>query len=234
VTSPARSTALSGQQQERLRLEQALAVGASLAPRQDGSGRESLSQRAASLRHGPRSAVVESPSAAGSAMEAAWRLPFGAEGVETRVVTATTAAGAAAEQGNDALRRLIDQAQLIMHRRGAAATLSLKLDDLGGVDVSLRQEGGQTHLNFSVRDAAAREALEAQLPRLRALFDENGLSLGDVAMSFSDRSEDQGDDRPGSPAPAGAAFAAGTNADAAQPAARRPQGASSRLIDTHV
>jgi len=234
AASPLRSAALSGQQQGRLRLEQALAGETALAPRQNGGVGASLNPRATSPRQGAGSAAMETSPSASTAGEAAWRLPLGAEGLDSRAVTASTAAAAAGEQGNDALRRLIDQAQLIMHRRGTAATLSLKLDDLGGVDVSLRQEAGQTHLSFSVRDAAAREALEAQLPRLRALFDENGLSLGDVAMSFSDRSEDHGEDRPTPSSQAGDAFAADAGADRAQLAARRPQGATSQIIDTHV
>jgi len=223
-----------GSQQERLRFEQALTRNASGVARQDLAMRESANQRTSSPRPFWRSATAEPPAAATTSGEPLWRPALGAETLDTRAVTASAAAAAAAEQGNDSLRRLIDQAQLIMHRRGTAATLSLTLDDLGSVDVNLRQESGQTHLNFSVRDAAAREALEAQLPRLRALFEQQGLSLGDVAMGFSDRSADDREGT-GSSAPATpGAVPLSPGDDAHRADAPRPQGPSSHLIDTHA
>ena len=99
----------------------------------------------------------------------------------------------------------------------------------------MRQEAGQTHLSFLVRDAAARDALEAQLPRLRAQFEQSGLALGDVAMGFSDRSG-QDAEQPSGAEPRPQRSAARQPADDSPAAAVgwRSTGAAQHLIDTRV
>ncbi|MDY6941636.1 MAG: flagellar hook-length control protein FliK [Pseudomonadota bacterium] len=64
-----------------------------------------------------------------------------------------------------------------------AARLSLNPPDLGAVDVRLSVVDDQVSVWFQSGNAAAREALEATLPRLREMFQEQGLQLGQAHVS---------------------------------------------------
>lgn len=65
------------------------------------------------------------------------------------------------------------------------AELRLHPPELGPVRVHLRIEQGEIGVQFSAASAATREALEAALPRLRELFQQQGLSL--IQAQVSDR-----------------------------------------------
>lgn len=58
-------------------------------------------------------------------------------------------------------------------------TLSVYPEDLGQVDVQMRT-GEQMNVTFFARESGTRDLLEQNLPRLRQLFESQGLSLGDV------------------------------------------------------
>lgn len=68
-----------------------------------------------------------------------------------------------------------------------AAELKLSPPHLGPLEVRLQVDGDRTHVNIVAPQAATREAVEAALPRLREMFAESGLNLGDVNVSEDGR-----------------------------------------------
>ena len=80
-----------------------------------------------------------------------------------------------------------------LSRRAASATFQIEFEDLGRVEIKVRMDSDLAHVNFTVQPST-REAIEFYLPRLRALLEDSGLTLGDVDVSTSD----QGDETPGS------------------------------------
>jgi flagellar hook-length control protein FliK len=60
------------------------------------------------------------------------------------------------------------------------AELRLSPPNLGPLEVRLQVDGDRTHINILAPHAATREAVEAALPRLREMFAESGMNLGDV------------------------------------------------------
>ncbi|MFO8154374.1 flagellar hook-length control protein FliK [Thioalkalivibrio sp.] len=68
-----------------------------------------------------------------------------------------------------------------------AAELKLSPPHLGPLEVRLQVDGDRTHLNIIAPQATTREAVEAALPRLREMFAESGLNLGDVNVSEDGR-----------------------------------------------
>lgn len=60
------------------------------------------------------------------------------------------------------------------------AEMRLSPPNLGPIEVRLQVEGDRTHVNIVAPHATTREAVEAALPRLREMFAESGLNLGDV------------------------------------------------------
>lgn len=154
----------------------------------------------------------------------------GGEVTEPRAQTAAPRPVAPVLAGRD-LSALAERIEMLVHRRIGAASVNLSLGDRGDVEISVRMDSRHAHVQFVVQDAAVREALESQLPRLRALLAEGGLELGDVDMNLAGRSGSEPDRRP-EPAPrqstVSAAVAAGTGEDA--PEIRRLQ-RGDHLID---
>lgn len=119
----------------------------------------------------------------------------------------------------------------LVDQRGQTAQLRLNPPELGPVEVRLRMDGEQVHLSFSAGHVQVREALEQALPRLREMFAEAGLSLGNVDVS----QQGPGGRADGSKAPAAAAVAGGAEgpeleADGGAP--RLPLRGGAGLVDT--
>jgi flagellar hook-length control protein FliK len=101
------------------------------------------------------------------------------------------------------------------------AELRLSPPSLGPLEVRLQVEGDRTHISILAPLAATREAVEAALPRLREMFAESGMNLGDVNV----REENTGR---GDSGHEGGTGHAGAGADDAEPKANaiRESGAS--------
>jgi flagellar hook-length control protein FliK len=117
-----------------------------------------------------------------------------------------------------------------------SAQLSLNPAHLGPLDVQIRMSGEQVNLALSSAHADTRHALEAGLPKLREMFSEQGIQIGDVsvgARAFSQGSGSQypsNSSNPGQTNP-GSNGAAGGDPDAA-PSAVRATVRSLQLVDT--
>lgn len=64
-----------------------------------------------------------------------------------------------------------------------SAEISINPPELGPVKVSVRMEGEHVHVSFAAAHGTAREALESALPRLREMFADAGLNLGQADVS---------------------------------------------------
>jgi len=78
------------------------------------------------------------------------------------------------------------------------AEIRLNPPSLGPLEVRVHVEGDRTHVNFLAPQATTREAIDAALPRLREMFAEGGLSLGDVTVSHQDARNARGQNGEGS------------------------------------
>ena len=63
------------------------------------------------------------------------------------------------------------------------AELKLNPPNLGVLEIRVQQEGDRTSIQFIAPQAAVRDAVDGALQRLRELFQESGLNLGDVTVS---------------------------------------------------
>lgn len=78
-----------------------------------------------------------------------------------------------------------------------SAEIRLDPPDLGPMEVKVRMQQEQASVVFNSQHAAVRDALEQALPRLREMFEQNGLSLGDVDVQDQTAEQRQGDDESG-------------------------------------
>jgi flagellar hook-length control protein FliK len=88
-----------------------------------------------------------------------------------------------------------ERVRWLVERGSESAELRLDPPQLGSLGVRVRVEGDQASVLFTSGQAAVREALEAAIPRLRELFAEAGLQLGDVDVGSGDGSEGGGPER---------------------------------------
>lgn len=85
--------------------------------------------------------------------------------------------------------RVMSSRVVWMAREGAQhAELRLNPAHLGSVEVRLSMQNEQTSVSFIASNAAAREALEQALPRLRESFSDNGLALNHAEVSHQEQS----------------------------------------------
>jgi flagellar hook-length control protein FliK len=82
----------------------------------------------------------------------------------------------------------------MMVRNGVQeASLQLKPAELGRLEIQIATEGDQTRVHFLVQNAAAREAIEQAMPRLREMLEQSGLQL--AQSDVADQSQSGGRER---------------------------------------
>jgi flagellar hook-length control protein FliK len=117
-------------------------------------------------------------------------------------------------------RALGDRVQWMASQKLQVAELRLSPPNLGPLEVRVQVDGDRTHIHFLAPQAAVRDAIDAALPRLREMFAEGGLNLGDVTVSHQDARQPGGEGGQG-PGPAGVEAAQGEGGESAR--AERPR-----------
>ena len=113
-----------------------------------------------------------------------------------------------------------------------AARLKLNPPNLGPLEVRVSVNQDQTSVSFLAQHAVVRDALEAALPRLREMFDQQSMQL--VRADISDPGARQGDRAEDSPQRYSSGFAAWTDDDGPEesiPAQPLLVGGADSLID---
>ncbi len=132
-------------------------------------------------------------------------LPRANGAVEVRDTAATRLGDLAQQHAPRFAAELADRVLVLRSQRFDFATVTLEPRELGRIDIQVRLQADTTHVAFSAQHAGVRDALEGQMPRLRAMLEEAGLSLGnvDVAHSGSRGAGDPGTARSYSGSPGG-------------------------------
>lgn len=71
------------------------------------------------------------------------------------------------------------------------AQIQLNPRELGPIEIKISMQNDQTHVNFVAHHATTRDAMEAALPRLREMFSEQGLNLGQADVSHHSFGDNQ-------------------------------------------
>jgi flagellar hook-length control protein FliK len=85
------------------------------------------------------------------------------------------------------MQTLAERTMLLRAAGQSGASVTLEPESLGRVDVHVRVHSDTTHVSFTVQHAAVRDVVEANLPRLRTMLEDAGLTLGDVNVGHSDQ-----------------------------------------------
>lgn len=130
---------------------------------------------------------------------------------------------------------LANRLQVFARNGGHEATLQLHPADLGRLQVSITTDGDQARVLFVADSAAARDAIEQSMPRLREMLAQSGLQLShsDVSGQFQGGADSQRD-APSLPRTAGAeGLADGPVSGTAEPGAAQAS-AGVRLVDYYI
>lgn len=85
-----------------------------------------------------------------------------------------------------------DRVQWMANQNIQQAQIRLNPPELGMLEVRINiGQDQQTHISFSSPHSQVRDALESSVPRLREMFGDNGLTLGDVDVSQHSMAEQQ-------------------------------------------
>lgn len=96
------------------------------------------------------------------------------------------------------------------------ADIRLDPADLGKMQIKMTQEGDQVNVSFVVQQPHAKEALESALPKLKELLAEQGIELGEGAISQESPKRDM--DKDGEPGSGRGQFAGQDDAEGDEPA----------------
>jgi len=89
-----------------------------------------------------------------------------------------------------------ERLQWMIQHKLQQADIQLDPPELGRLDVRVVVNNDQANIHFASSHAAVRDALEAALPRLREMFQEQGLNLGNVDISqHNARDQQQGSEQ---------------------------------------
>jgi len=86
-------------------------------------------------------------------------------------------------QQNGWSEAVVDRVMWMSSQNLKSAEIQLDPQDLGRLDVKISLNQDQTQIAFASPHAAVREALEGQMNRLRDMFTQQGMNLGDVNVS---------------------------------------------------
>lgn len=152
--------------------------------------------------------------------------------IEVRDTAATRLGDLAQQHAPRFAAELADRVLVLRSQRFDSATVSLEPRELGRIDIQVRLQADTTHVAFSAQHAGVRDALEGQMPRLRAMLEEAGLSLGnvDVAHSGSRGAGDSGTARSYS----GTQSVTAADADVADASPRWQRRTELSIIDLHA
>ena len=89
------------------------------------------------------------------------------------------------------MQTLAERTMLLRAAGQSGASVTLEPESLGRVEVHVRVHSDTTHVSFTVQHAAVRDVVEANLPRLRTMLEDAGLTLGDVNVGHSDQGSRQ-------------------------------------------
>lgn len=81
--------------------------------------------------------------------------------------------------------------QMLIGQNVQTATIRLDPPELGMLDVKIKISNDVATVNFTSPNAQVRDAIETAMPRLREMFAETGLSLGDVNVRQESFSQQQ-------------------------------------------
>lgn len=95
---------------------------------------------------------------------------------------------------SDAAKLLQERVSALLSINNKEAEIRLDPPEMGSMQIRIRSDAEQAHINFVVQNQQAKEALEQSLPRLRELLAQQGIELGESSIHQGNSQAGHGDD----------------------------------------
>ncbi|MBE0379476.1 flagellar hook-length control protein FliK [Pseudoalteromonas prydzensis] len=95
---------------------------------------------------------------------------------------------------SDAAKLLQERVSALLSINNKEAEIRLDPPEMGSMQIRIRSDAEQAHINFVVQNQQAKEALEQSLPRLRELLAQQGIELGESSIQQGNSQAEHGDD----------------------------------------
>lgn len=90
-------------------------------------------------------------------------------------------------------QQLAEKVRWMVNSKSATAEIRLDPPDLGGINIKVNLSGDTAQVNFNVQSAAAKEALDQAVPRLREMLQDQGIELGESVVQQESQNNQQGE-----------------------------------------
>ncbi|MEM0910052.1 MAG: flagellar hook-length control protein FliK [Pseudomonadota bacterium] len=90
-------------------------------------------------------------------------------------------------------QQMAERVRWMINGRNTAAEIRLDPPELGAMQVRINMTGDAAAVSFVVQSQQAKDALDMAAPRLKELFDEQGIALGQSSVQQESNGRDQGD-----------------------------------------
>lgn len=90
-------------------------------------------------------------------------------------------------------QQLAEKVRWMVNSKSATAEIRLDPPDLGGINIKINLSGDTAQVNFNVQSAAAKEALDQAVPRLREMLQDHGIELGESVVQQESQHSQQGE-----------------------------------------
>ncbi|WP_240916850.1 flagellar hook-length control protein FliK [Pseudoalteromonas sp. Z1A8] len=94
---------------------------------------------------------------------------------------------------SDAAKLLQDRVSSMLSINNKEAEIRLDPPEMGSMQIRIRSDAEQAHINFVVQNQQAKEALEQSMPRLREMLAQQGLELGESTISYGQSGSETSD-----------------------------------------
>ncbi|KKM22207.1 hypothetical protein LCGC14_1627710, partial [marine sediment metagenome] len=94
---------------------------------------------------------------------------------------------------SDAAKLLQDRVSSMLSINNKEAEIRLDPPEMGSMQIRIRSDAEQAHINFVVQNQQAKEALEQSMPRLREMLAQQGLELGESTISYGQSGSETAD-----------------------------------------
>ncbi|WP_338363086.1 flagellar hook-length control protein FliK [uncultured Pseudoalteromonas sp.] len=98
---------------------------------------------------------------------------------------------------SDAAKMLQERVSSMLSISNKEAEIRLDPPEMGSMQIRIRSDAEQAQINFVVQNQQAKEALEQSMPRLREMLAEQGIDLGESAISYGQSGNEQSDEGEG-------------------------------------
>ncbi|WP_257326274.1 flagellar hook-length control protein FliK [Pseudoalteromonas rhizosphaerae] len=95
---------------------------------------------------------------------------------------------------SDAAKLLQERVSALLSINNKEAEIRLDPPEMGSMQIRIRSDAEQAHINFVVQNQQAKDALEQSMPRLREMLAQQGIELGESSIQQGNSQSDTGGD----------------------------------------